>query len=200
MKKKILVTLSVIACALLLVVGSVAGTIAYMTSLTATVKNTFTAGNVKITMDEAKVNEDGKIVDVNVRWTDGNEYKLLPGHEYGKDPIIHVDANSEDCWLFVKIVDEIAAIQDTTTIADQLAANGWTLVTGETDVYWHAKASKSANVKVFESFKIKGTLTNEEIAAYAGKTIQVTAYAIQADGFATAEAAWADAPTTWTTP
>ena len=101
-KKALLLAL----CAVLLVVSTVFATMAYLTSTTEVVKNTFTVGNVKITLDEAKVNEYG-VKDGDTRVTE-NTYKLMPGHTYTKDPTIHVDANSEDCWLFVKIVDEIA--------------------------------------------------------------------------------------------
>ena len=51
-------------CAVLLVVASVFGTVAYMTSKDQ-VKNTFTVGKVAINLDEAKVTEDGKPVDVS---------------------------------------------------------------------------------------------------------------------------------------
>ncbi len=175
-------------CAVMLVISSVLGTMAYLTS-TDEVTNTFTVGNVNITMDEAKVKTDGT-VDGTDR-VDTNTYKLLPGHEYKKDPTIHVDANSEDCWLFVKVVNEIASIEDTTTVAGQLTANGWTAVDGVTNVYAYKQIAKAGNdVKVFENFKIKGEVKNNDLAAYAGKTIVVTAYAVQADGFTTAAAAW----------
>ena len=49
-KKAMLMTL----CAIILVVATVFGTMAYLTS-TDEVNNTFTVGNVKITLDEAKV-------------------------------------------------------------------------------------------------------------------------------------------------
>ena len=52
--KALLLTL----CAVLLVAASVMGTMAYLTS-TDKVENTFTVGNVTITLDEAKVNTDG---------------------------------------------------------------------------------------------------------------------------------------------
>lgn len=186
-KKKILMALAIACCAILLVVGSIAGTVAYLTS-TDTVTNTFTVGNVAITLDEAKVDVYG-VVDGTDRVKE-NTYKLIPGHSYTKDPVIHVQAGSEKSYLFVKITDEIAAIQDTKTIAEQLTANGWTLLDG--DVWYHAAvdASTSANdidVKVFESIKIK---SDAAVATYANKTIKVIAYAVQADGFTTAEAAW----------
>ena len=54
--KALLMTL----CAVLLVAASVLGTMAYLTS-TDEVENTFTVGNVKIALDEAKVNADGTV-------------------------------------------------------------------------------------------------------------------------------------------
>ena len=44
-------------CAVMLVVGSVAGTMAYLTS-NDSVTNTFTVGNVVITLDETNVDND----------------------------------------------------------------------------------------------------------------------------------------------
>lgn len=175
-------------CAVLLVAASVLGTMAYLTSQ-AEVTNTFTVGSVSITLDEAPVDANGKET-TGARVTT-NSYKLMPGHEYDKDPTIHVAANSEDCWLFVQITDEIAAIQDADTIATQMAAKGWTLVDANANVYAHNAIAKAGNnVVVFESFKIKGDVENDALAAYANKTIKVIAYAVQADGFDTAAAAW----------
>ncbi|MBR2464131.1 MAG: SipW-dependent-type signal peptide-containing protein [Clostridia bacterium] len=196
MKKKFLITLSVVACAILLVVGSIAGTVAYLTSQD-TVTNTFTVGNVKITMDEAKVGNDGKaLTGEDAARVKENSYKLLPGHVYDKDPTIHVDASSENCWLFVEITDEIAAIQDATTIADQLTAKGWVAVAGETNVYAYNQVATAGNdYVVFETVKVKGTVTNDELATYINKKVTVIAYAVQQDGFDTAAAAWAAAKT-----
>ncbi len=184
MKKAIVLVL----CAVLLCGVSVFSTLAYLTS-TDKVENTFTVGNVKITLDEAKVKADGT-ADSSER-VKANGYKLIPGKSYTKDPTVHVDANSEDCWLFVKVVNEIAGIEADTTVAAQMTTNGWTLVGGTTNIYARATANKAGdNVVVFENFEIKGDVSNETLASYANKTIVVTAYAIQADGFATAEAAW----------
>lgn len=188
--KKLVTVVSAMFCAVVLVAGSIAGTIAYLTSQSETVTNTFTVGKITITLDETNVDLYGK-KDGDNR-VKQNEYKLVPGHEYIKDPTIHVTAGSEACWLFVRVVDGLAAIEDTTTIAAQLTANGWTLLTGTTDVYWHAvvDASNSANnidVEVFETFKLKG---DAAVDGYADEEINVTAYAVQANGFDTAAAAW----------
>ncbi len=178
-------------CAVLLVVTTVAATVAFLTS-NDTVTNTFTVGKVAITLDEAQVNPDGSAV-AGADRVKANEYHLIPAHTYIKDPTIHVDGASEDCWLFVKVVNGIAAIEDTqNTVASQMAANGWTPVAGQTDVYaYNRKVSAGSDIPVFASFKIAG---DADIAPYAQASVTVTAYAVQADGFDTAAAAIASAP------
>lgn len=141
-KTKVLLTL---ACAILLVAASVMGTLAWLTDASA-VKNTFTVGNIHFDeddglhgLDEAKVNLNGEPINNQntvVEKKDAprvveNTYKLVPGHEYTKDPIIHVAAGSEDCYLFVKVTNEISAIEDKSTtddkktIAEQMGELGW---------------------------------------------------------------------------
>ena len=185
--KKTSKALLLVLCAVLLVVGSVFGTMAYLTS-TAEVKNTFTFGKVAITMDETDVDLYG-VKDGDTRVT-ANTYKLIPGHEYVKDPVIHVDKDSENCFLFVELSNAIADIEDATTIANQLIANNWVLlVDGEADVYYYNEiCGANYNIPTFASFKIKGTET--DLSAYKDSTVEVTAYAVQADGFANANAAW----------
>lgn len=185
MKKKLLITLSVVACALLLVVGSIAGTIAYLTS-TATVTNTFTVGNIGITLDEANTDEQGVATSGRTTSATGNTYKLIPGSTYIKDPVIHVQANSESCYLFVKIDNQLKDIE--TSIASQLDTNGWEKLDGATEnVYYKEAAIPTStsvqDVKVFETITINNTVKNEALAAYSGKTIVVTAYAVQSANF-----------------
>ena len=187
-KKKVFVT---VLCAAALVVASVLGTMAFLTS-TDQVTNTFTVGNVAITLDETDVTPMG-VKDTDAR-VQGNEYKLIPGHTYIKDPTVHVDADSEESWLFVKVDNGISDLEATgnTTIAEQMKAKGWTLVTGTTNVYAYAqKATAGQDIRVFDSFTIAGDAT---VAGNADKTITIEAYAIQADGFGTAADAWTAAP------
>lgn len=191
--KALLLTL----CAVLLVTASVLGTMAFLTS-TDEVKNTFTVGQVKITLDEAQVDESGNPVEGAAR-VKANSYKLLPGHTYKKDPIVHVASTSEDCYLFVKVDNQIAAIEATNAeVASQMTQKGWATVEGAAGVYVYTQNSTPAvvvggsNVTVFDDFTISGTVNNTTLATYNGKTITVTAYAIQADGFAgkTASEIW----------
>lgn len=194
--------LALALCAVLLVVTTVFVTMAYLTSEDS-VTNTFTVGKVTITLDEADV--DNSKTDTTTEGRDkANKYHLIPGHTYDKDPTIHVADNSEDCWLFVTVKNGLLNAEDASgnTIAKQMEANGWEKVTGATvdgiDVYAHtAKQSAGADVTVFKNFKIAGTT---DVSLYEDAEIVVTAYAIQADGFATAAAAWAEAPSDWETP
>ena len=186
-----------VVCAMLLVAASVMGTLAYLTS-TATVTNTFSVGNVVITLDEKDVDNSTPDAERDIR----NSYKLMPGHTYDKDPIVHVDAASEDCYLFVKVVNEIASIEAAgdTTVAAQMAAKGWTCIDTTNGIYVYGtataptKVQASANVPVFDTFTVADTVNNATLETYAGKTIVVTAYAIQADGFEGKPAAdiWAE--------
>ncbi|MDY4487694.1 MAG: SipW-dependent-type signal peptide-containing protein [Candidatus Limivicinus sp.] len=179
-------TLTVVIALVLVVVMSVAGTVAYLTSQAA-VTNSFTVGTVEITLDETDVDLYGS-KDGETRVAE-NTYKLIPGHTYTKDPIVHVGADSEDCWLFVKVENGLSAIEDSNaTIADQLRTNGWTLVAGTTNIYaYRAVVSANDDVPVFGSFKLAGTA---DVASYANARIDVTAYAVQADSFTTAADAW----------
>ena len=185
-KKKVFMT---VLCAAALVVASVLGTMAFLTSKDK-VNNTFTVGNVAITLDEAKVTDAGNPVEGADR-VKAKIYKLIPGHEYTKDPTVHVTANSEDSWVFIKVEDGLAAIEDDTTVADQITGNGWTALDGVAGVYYKEYSSSTAatDLVVFETFKVKG---DADVAQYANAKIDVTAYAIQKDGFTTPAAAWAE--------
>lgn len=186
-------------CAVLLVAASVLGTMAYLTD-SKDVKNTFTVGNVAITMDETDVDYSTP----NKERDQANSYKLLPGHTYTKDPIIHVDANSEDCYLFVKVDNQITAIEadGNTTVAAQMAAKGWKAMEGKDGIYVYVGTTAAPvavkandNVTVFEQLVIAGTVNGDTLKAYKNKTITVTAYAVQKDGFEgkTADQIWSTA-------
>lgn len=168
-----------VLCAVVLVAASVFATVAYLTS-TAEVKNTFTYGKVAITLDEVKVNEYGIAEDAS-RVT-GNTYKLIPGHTYIKDPTIHVSADSENCWIFAKVENGLG---DAATIQMN---EGWEPVAEGSNVYYYKDiVEKNANQTIFSSFQFHEDADPE---SYATANITVTAYAVQADGFTTAAAAW----------
>ena len=203
MKKKFLITMSVVACALLLVVGSIAGTVAYLTSQSEAVKNTFTVGKISITLDEKDTDNSTSDKDRDIL----NTYHLLPGETYEKDPTVHVAANSEDAWLFVKVENSLANIEDANnTIASQINDKGWTTVisTSEsvvngvktvTTVYAYkeivTKSNEIQDKVVFEKIVIASGVMNSVLDAHADANVTVTAYAVQASAdFSTAALAW----------
>ena len=192
--KKTVKILAFVLCAVMLVVGSVFGTYAYLTSTTDEIQNTFTFGKVAITLTEAKVTEYGEEV-VGADRVKANTYKLIPGHTYTKDPTVYVEAGSEECYLYVKVVNNIAAIEDpTNTIAAQIGGNGWTALPDVANVYYKVVDARNATddieIPVFGSFKIAETAN---VSGFSGVQITVKAYACQKDGFDTAKEAWTGA-------
>lgn len=209
--------LMLLACAVLLVSLSVGATLAYLTSTTEVVENSFTVGKVKIILDEACVDSrTGEMITPDERTTQ-NTYHLMPGHNYWKDPTVHVDVDSEDCYVFVKVENGIAAIEApdsefTKTIASQMTANGWVALPGVNDVYYYTKYGNAwtqnagENLVVFTNFTVNPQVVNglEEgevrdpaklyLADYTTEEndvmVTVIAYAIQADGFNTPAEAW----------
>jgi len=203
--------LLVVACALLLVAASVFGTMAYLTS-TDEVKNTFTVGKVEITLDEAKVDQNGTAVTPAER-VKTNNYKLLPGHTYTKDPTVTVKKDSEPSYVKMTVTfsnaKELDAIfapggANLISIFNGYDAANWiakgntkdTTANTRTYEFWYKEAvgAPEGNVALdalFDSITVPGTITAEQLATIEGMTITVNAYAIQADGFANADAAWA---------
>jgi hypothetical protein len=168
-----------VACALLLVVATVFGTVAYLTAKTDTVTNTFTVGKVGIDLDETTTT-----------------YNIVPGVDIAKDPAVTVDANSEDSWVFVKVEESTnwADAKVSYTIAD-----GWTQGDGTNipkNVYYR-EYGKTATDKTYAVLKdnkvtVSADLTSAEVAALTtNPTLSFTAYAVQKAGL-TAAAAWAE--------
>ena len=133
MKKKTLMIIS-IAAVMVLAVG---GILAYLTD-TASVTNVFTVGNVEIALDEADVDEDGNLlkddgtvtdkIDEAARTEEGNEYHLVPGMEYIKDPTITVVKGSEKSYVRMMMVIENAGAVDALIAADDKNGDKGTVV------------------------------------------------------------------------
>lgn len=202
--------LVIIACAVMLVTVGIMGTIAYLTT-SASVENTFTVGKVEITLDEAKVDENGKALtgDKAAR-VKQNTYNILPGCEYDKDPTVTVKAGSAKCYVRLKI---------TFTQAEAFlegASQKGTPITGTSDAWssniddasyddekgtctfysYYKSAVEPSDTDtvlpaVFTGFAIPDYLTEEQYKALNGLTITVRAEAIQAEGFDTEKDAWA---------
>ena len=174
MKKK---TLALVLALTLLVAGIVGGTLAWLTDQTAEVKNTFTVGDINIGLTETTA-----------------DYKMVPGNTIAKDPTVTVKADSEACWLFVKVT-ESTDLKDFITYA---IAEGWTALPGVDGVYYRevpaSAADQAFSVLAGDAVTVKSDVTRTmlETAKTDAPTLTFKAYAIQKDHFATADAAWAE--------
>lgn len=163
--------------ALVLVLGcALGGTVAWLVAESGPVTNTFTYGDINIALTE----------------TTGEDYKIIPGVDIAKDPKVTVEADSEACWLFVK-VDEVG-----TFVADKVTysvADGWTALTGQPGVYYREVGAVTADTDFYvlkdNVVKVSDTLTKEDIKDITTQpTLTFTAYAVQKDGIADAATAW----------
>lgn len=105
MKKKIVTLCLSAALVATLLIG---GTLAYFTDSTQVVENTFTVGNVDITLDEAKVEFDEtteEYVAQEDRTEAGVQYKeIFPGAVLPKDPTITVkNTGNEKAYIAAKV-------------------------------------------------------------------------------------------------
>ena len=206
MKKSI----ALVMMAVLLVAASVMGTLAYLTS-TDTVKNTFTVGKVNITLDEAEVDMNGVAVTPAKR-VKKNEYKLMPGHTYTKDPMVTVLAGSEPSYIKMTVTfskaNELDAIfaptgADLTSIFKGYDSANWIAKGNTKDAaantrtyeFWYKETvgAPTADVALdalFDSITVPGEITQAQLETIKDMTITVNAYAIQADGSTDAADAW----------
>lgn len=180
MKKKTLALL----LALVLVFGAaVGGTIAYLTDTTAPITNTFTVGNINIDLAETATN-----------------FKMVPGCDIAKDPKVTVVANSEACWLFVKIEKS----DNLDSFISYNVASGWTQGDGTkipSNVWYRSvdalTTDQTFSVLAGDKVAVKDSVTKAMMDALTDNTrptLTFTACAVQSAGLDTAAAAYAQAP------
>ena len=173
MKKKLTVSLAVLALVACMAAGA---TLAWLTAKTSSVTNTFTYGDINIELKE----------------TTGTSYKMVPGNTIAKDPKVTVKANSEECWLFVKV--------EKSTNFDEFMeysiASGWTALAGVDGVYYREVTSSTTDTEYYvlsgNLVTVKDSVTKEDFAGLKGTmpTLTFTAYACQMDNVSTAADAW----------
>ena len=168
----------------LLVCCGIGGTVAWLMDSTEAVTNTFTIGDINLTLVETPYGTSAEEV--------GNHYPLIPGNTYKKDPKVTVLANSEDCYLFVRM----EKIGNPDNYLDFTFNNaGWITYDGEEGVYYR-EVSKSASdqswdllvaddngytVTVKKNIVKKGSSTDTDTIEMPDTTPQLvfTAYAVQ---------------------
>lgn len=143
MLKKIVV---MFAAVVLIVAATISGTLAWLTAETQEVTNTFTVGNVEISLTEHKL-EDGSLSKTET--TQENEYHFVPGDVLPKDPYVTVGDNSESCYVFVVIEEEnntITVGSSTEKIVDYTTGADWMLVDGTTNVYCYVDENETPKI------------------------------------------------------
>lgn len=200
-------------CLIAVLTVSLVGTLAYLLDTDSTV-NTFTVGQVHISVDEAKVNADGTPV-AGADRVKANEYHVLPGMEYTKDPTVTVDGGSEDAYvrmiLTVHNASDVQAILTKYGLGDfSVLIGGWDkntwLYEGFTEDtvkntisfefrYKEIVSKSTTDTKLtalFDTLIVPGEITGEEMKDLydGGFKMEVFGHAIQAAGFDTEDAAW----------
>lgn len=165
MKKKSLALVLALAMIVVCVVG---GTLAWLIDKTDPVTNTFTYGDIDITLAE----------------TTGTSYKMIPGYTIDKNPKVTVLAGSEKCFLFVK-VDKSANFDKFMTYT---IATDWTALTGVDGVYYRIVDASATNqefgVLKDDQVIVKDNVTKADMDGLKANvatqpTLTFTAYACQ---------------------
>ena len=172
---KVTKILIIVLSAVLLVAGSVAGTLAWLTAQTDPITNTFTIGQIGLELSETN-----------------RTYKIVPGVEIPKDPTVTVTANSEPCWVFVKVEktnwnDTILQYDIVLDNAESPEIEGWTPLAGKEGVYYREVATSGEaqpfSVLAGDKVTVPSDVTKDQLATLSAPTLKFTAYAIQVAGF-----------------
>lgn len=179
------IKIAALIAAIVLVIGCTAGgTVAWLVSKPTAITNVFTVGDINATLTETKT-----------------EFKIVPGVVIAKDPVATVTANSEDCYLFVKLTEEnwptfteATEAGSTTRKVKYEIADGWTKL--EDGVYYREVLKKDTENRAFPVLKdnqvtVSSTLTKEEAnAIQKAPKLTVAVYAVQKEGMDSAADAW----------
>ena len=197
-----------VMCAALLVAGSALATFAFLSDEEGVV-NTFTVGKVYVDLDEAAVDEYGVPIEGADRVYE-NDYKLIPGWSYTKDPTMTILEDSESAYVRMMVTltgySQLEAafgdgfsVEDIVNIGDQ-----WTCV-NETEntlddtlvcEFRYASVVDGLNgaltlQPLFTTLTMPEEISSEDLANIAGSfDMQIVGHAMQAKGFADADAAW----------
>ena len=176
--KKLIIAVVALSVALCCAVG---GTLAWLLDVTDPVTNTFTYGDINITLTESE--------DLDL--------KMVPGNTIDKDPVVTVLPDSEACYLFVKI-EASAAVAN---YLDYDVDSAWKELSGVAGVYYmevdaaNATAGKAYSVLANDQVTVLESVTKEMMEAVRADAdlvqLTFTAYAVQSDNVDSAAEAWA---------
>ena len=182
--KKLAIAVVALSLALVCVIG---GTLAFLVATSNTVTNTFTYGEISLKLwEENKTNESGM-----------NFTNVVPGDEWGKDPVITVVEGSETCYVYVLIDNQLgdAATYNIGSAWTKVGESGTKVLYRYNEIVDATDAAK--DLEVFTKLTFADDLVNDEVDDLAGKNVVISAYAHQSDNTDqttadTAAIAWAN--------
>ena len=171
MKRKIL---ALVLCVAMLAIAVVGGTLAYFTDTDAKT-NTFTVGNVDITLTEPKWDATGE----------AEAEDVYPGEPLAKDPTV-TNNGANPCFVRIKVegLDQFAQefngamITYRTDYVEGALGENWALHTDGYFYYTKVLVVDATTDALFDQVVIPFALTNSVEV----KPIVVSAYAVQAQG------------------
>lgn len=185
-----------IASLALVVSLTIGGTLAWLTAKTDPLKNTFTVGQINMKLDEEILGDpDGD------RTEKGNygdfEYKIIPGTSQKKDPTVSIKTDSEPCYIYVAVKNELDRIAEYEYKSDKWEVVTKTTLGTDVTLYKYkagvydvsadstaATGGYKALPSLFDEVTYADTLTYADIKDYAEKSIYVAAYAHQSTNVA----------------
>ena len=147
---------------------------AWLIDSTEPIKNTFTISTI----------------DVNIKETTGEQYKMVPGHTIKKDSLVSVNAGSEPCYIFIKL-EKSANFKNFMTYTP---ADGWIpLSTSDTeDVYYREvtnlqdpkavlAAKAEFDVLKDDEIRVLPDVTKEDMtsASFTEPTLDISVHGVQ---------------------
>ena len=173
MKKKIIIATLALTLILCFAIGT---TLAWLNDSTEEIKNTFTYGDINISLTESE----------------NLDLKMVPGKTITKDPKVTVKGDSEACWLFVEITESA----NFSNFMAYAVADGWTALADNPGVYYREVASSANDQSFFVLDKnqvtVSDTVTKSDFEAIgdSNPTLTFKAYAVQTEGVNTVAYAW----------
>ena len=184
-------TLALTIALTLIICCTAGGTVAYLIKKAEPLVNTFTIGDINITLTEGDDDGNGD--------PDENQYRFGPDAKINKQAIVTVKAGSEACWLFAKVTES-------EKFGDYLKydiASDWTALPNSSGVYYREVAVSDTdqlfNILSGDNNQVTAAdgVTQEMLDALGTEgnppfpTLTFKVYAVQKDAeLDTAEKAW----------
>lgn len=179
--KKLTIALAALSLALVCVIG---GTLAFLVATSNEVTNTFTYGEIALTLTETAGTEKNSVREFG---------KVVPGATIDKDPRVTVTADSENCYVYVKIVNNVV-LEGEVIVTCNIDTANWeevgAIVNGDGSTvklyrYKEIVEKSSDETALPEVFKTVtfGVFSSDDVTALDAidEDIVITAYAHQSD-------------------